>query len=141
MDNPLPCHSSTTYLYFYLDGRVSGHIYPAPFNRHPDLGFDFAVKRPPISVSAKKWPVKTETGGRNRPKRVAALFRNGWPDWPEISNLAAILCMKQKEGSMLVAFSPFYGKQFKVVTENLPAISTPTSVLICIHSITGVRVE
>ncbi len=56
-------------------------------------------------------------------------------------DLAAILCVKQKRRVDAGGVFSFYGKQFKVVTENLPAISTPTSVLICIHSITGVRVE
>ena len=46
--------------------------------------FCFGFARPPISVRTKKWPVKTEMGGRDRPKQVAGKNRNGWPTYSEM---------------------------------------------------------
>ncbi|MFZ5689294.1 MAG: hypothetical protein ACOY9Y_14220, partial [Bacillota bacterium] len=57
-------------------------------------------------------------------------------------DINAILCVKQKRKVDTGGVFSFYGKHFKVITEeSLPPIPTRTQITICISSITGVRVE
>lgn len=57
-------------------------------------------------------------------------------------DINAILCVKQKRKVDTGGVFSFYGKHFKVITEeSLPPIPTRTQITICISSITGIRVE
>lgn len=57
-------------------------------------------------------------------------------------DIDTILCVKQKRKVDAGGVFSFYGKLFKVTTEaSLPPIPTQTQILVCVSSITGIRVE
>ena len=57
-------------------------------------------------------------------------------------DIDAVLCVKQKRKVDAGGVFSFYGKHFKVITEeNQPPIPTSTQITVCINSISGVRVE
>ena len=57
-------------------------------------------------------------------------------------DINSILCVKQKRKVDAGGVFSFYGKHFKVITEeHQPPIPTRTQITICISSITGVRAE
>lgn len=71
------------------------------------------------------------------PSKVESAFRN--LDGVDINN---ILCVKQKRKADAGGVFSFYGKHFKVITEeNQPPIPTLKQITVCVSSITGIRVQ